>query len=475
MESANARQAFIAATRFGYGLRPGELATIQADPKGWLLSQLETITRIPGLLQDAPGTTHFLVEEAAQRLERRNMGQQPDQQAIMEMQQQRRRRSVQQSREQMGSRLRVAVETDQPFVERLVRFWSNHFTVAATGGGRKAVVRNIAYPYENEAIRASLDTDFATLLLAVEQHPAMLIYLDNDQSIGEFSTAGQLRDRGLNENLAREILELHTLGVNGGYTQADVTSLARIITGWTVAIDPVSAPRGRRQPVVEGLHGFRFTEPMHEPGAHELLGKTYRNRGLGQGEDALQDLARHPATANHIARKLATHFVADTPPAAAVASLEKVFINSHGNLPALHRALVDLNEAWQPEHRKLKTPEDYIVSVARGTGLPGRQAPDQAWVQLAGTLGTFNQAPFTASSPAGWPDTADHWGSPDALLKRIEWANQMAGNIGERLDPVALQRELLPENPPLAQAISRAESRSQGLALLLASPEFQWR
>ena len=201
----------------------------------------------------------------------------------------------------MAARIEHARTTDAAFLERLVMFWSNHFCVNAN----KGAVLGMAGAFEREAIRPHVLGRFADMLLAVEQHPAMLIYLDNQASTGPNSQVGRNRGRGLNENLAREILELHTLGVDGGYTQADVTNLARVITGWTVG-QP-------NQPNAE--HGrFHFAPARHEPGRHPVLGKRYGDAGVRAGEACLADLARHPSTARHIARKLAAHFVAETPP-----------------------------------------------------------------------------------------------------------------------------------------------------------------
>jgi len=342
------------------------------------------------------------------------------------------------------------------------------------------VLRTIAIPYENEAIRKNLAADFTSMLLAVEQHPAMLIYLDNDNSIGPDSEVGRRRDRGLNENLAREILELHTLSVNGGYTQIDVTSLAKMITGWTVTWQTNNRLRAGNQDPGK----FQFIRQMHEPGTQLLMGKSYRGNSVSQGENALKALAQHSATAKHIATKLVAHFVADDPPPAAVAKIEQVFNESGGSLPAIHEALVDLDEAWQPQHKKFKTAEDYVVSVARAMGTSFNDSPNtfsnngrrtRVYNTMSQTLVGFNQVPFTANSPAGWPDDANHWGSPDALLKRIEWANEIAERSSDRVNPSDLHSKIMPESEQLKLAISRAESRSQGLALLLASPNFQWR
>ena len=226
------------------------------------------------------------------------------------------------------ARLQRAVIADCGFVERLVVFWSNHFCISANKG---ALARMWAGSFEREAIRPHVLGRFGDMLKAVEQHPAMLFYLDNQQSLGPDSRAGQNRKRGLNENLAREIMELHTLGVGGGYSQDDVTSLARIITGWTFA---------GRQGQLGAPGSFVFNANAHEPGAQPLLGKTYRDNGVAQGEAALADIARHPSTANFIATKFARHFVADDPPPALVARLQQVFHSSDGDLRALALALV---------------------------------------------------------------------------------------------------------------------------------------
>jgi uncharacterized protein (DUF1800 family) len=210
------------------------------------------------------------------------------------------------------ARLQRAVIADCGFVERLVVFWSNHFCISANKGG---LARMWAGSFEREAIRPHVLGRFSDMLKAVEQHPAMLFFLDNQQSLGPESRAGENRKRGLNENLAREIMELHTLGVGGGYSQDDVTSLARIITGWTFA--------GRLGQL--GTPGtFVFNANAHQPGAQRLLGKIYENNGVAQGEAALADIARHPSTAKFIATKFVRHFVADDPPPALVARLQDV-------------------------------------------------------------------------------------------------------------------------------------------------------
>jgi uncharacterized protein (DUF1800 family) len=479
MNSSADTQAFIAANKFGLGIRPGELPEISKNPKAWLKDQLRGIATLPDPMASLPHSSALFIEDQASRIEIQRLDQASDDpQARQRFARQQQQDITRQRREQMGLRHMVAVSSDAPFAERLIKFWSNHFTIAISGGN-KTVLQRAALPYENEAIRQHMAGDFASLLIAVEQHPVMLVYLDNINSIGPNSRAAQVQQRqqrGLNENLAREILELHSLGVNGGYSQADVTSLAKIITGWSVFRGV--ADRGQNNPAVDTAEvgRFQFQQPAHEPGTHVLLGMPYGNAGLKQGEDALTALANHPATARHIATKLATHFIADAPPASAITALEKVFTETGGSLPVLHDALVDLDAAWQPRYRKLKTPEELLISTARGLNMNFSVPGGERLIDFMGqTLLSLNQAPFTAPSPAGWPDSAEHWGSPDALLKRIEWANQIAERVPVRFDPSVLYSQLLPDNEVVRLTIARAESPKQGLALLLGGPDFQWR
>lgn len=371
---------------------------------------------------------------------------------------------------QTHARFRTAAGSDYPFHERLVHFWSNHFAVSAD----KQPVSALAGLFENEAIRPNLAGKFFDLLLAVEKHPAMIIYLDNQRSIGPNSTLGSRANRrrrdqqfGLNENLAREILELHTLGVDGGYTQDDVTSLARVITGWSIG---GANDRGRFSDGVPGK--FEFREAIHEPGRQKILNKTYDDDGVNQGEAVLRDLATHQSTATHIAEKLVRHFVADDPADELVMGIAEVFLKSGGDLPTVHAALVDSSEPWRSVFGKYKSPQDFVISAFRTFD----RVPDDGRFIVA-ALDMMGQTPYRPGSPAGWPDTAEHWGGADALYKRIEWSNTVARYAGSAIDPIRLGEAVL--GPALGDhtktAISRAESVMQGTTLLLASPEFQRR
>ena len=459
----------IAVNRFGLGAAPRELAAAGADPRGWLARQIsEAEPAIPefGKLLSSGEALKAYPRWIASLGRARGSSQGTP--ATVEGT----------FREQLGpimleeftARLAAAASTAAPFRERLVWFWSNHFTVSA----EKALVFALAGSFEREAIRPHVSGHFADMLLASTRHPAMILYLDNHLSVRRgWQARGLRRSRStafpsptsLNENLAREILELHTLGVNGGYTQADVTEFARVITGWTV--------RPTMFDLDETSPGFVFEPTRHEPGPRSLLGRSYPQEGMAQGEAVLRDLAAHPATATRVATKLARHFIADDPPPEAVARIARAFRDSNGHLPTVYAALLDGPEAWQQPLVKLKSPIEYVVSCLRA--LPGLRRGDPR--ALYATVRGMGQRPFFAPSPQGWPDTAAAWAGGDALWKRIEWAGIVAARVGSRVDPLRLATETY--GPALAEAtrraMERAESRQQALALWLASPEFQRR
>ena len=358
------------------------------------------------------------------------------------------------------ARLQRATMADGGFVERLVVFWSNHFCISAGKGG---LARMWAGSFEREAIRPHVLGRFADMLKAVEQHPAMLFFLDNQQSLGPDSRAGQNRNRGLNENLAREIMELHTLGVGGGYSQDDVTSLARIITGWTFA--------GRQGQL--GTPGtFVFNANAHQPGAQRVMGKIYESGGVSQGEAVLADLARHPSTAKFIAAKLARHFVADDPPPALVARLTDVFVRSDGDLKAMAMALVDSDEAWKLPLTKMRSPYEFLVASGRLLA----QVPTDPGRYLNG-LNVLGQPLWAPAGPNGFPDSNAAWAAPEGLKLRLDISGQIASRLADGVDPRALLELAAADaaSEETRKTGERAESRQQALALLLMSPEFQRR
>ena len=347
----------------------------------------------------------------------------------------------------------AAIGSDIGYVERLVWFWSNHFCVNAD-----ATVE--AGGYAREAIRANVLGKFATMLLAAEGHPAMLIYLDNSRSVGPNSVAGINRNRGLNENLAREILELHTLGVRTVYTQTDVTNFAKVLTGWTI-IPTVSNPD----------HGgeFVFNKRMHEPGPQTLIGKTYPDTGMEQARAVLADLARHPATAKHVATKLARHFIADEPPPPLVETLTQRFLDTDGDLKEMAKALVAAPESWSPVQAKLKRPGEWTIAMLRAAGFKGDVG------RIMRTMVRLGEPLWRPPAPKGFSDDNAAW--MDGMALRLDIANAFSQRVAARLDPAELMETAL---GPIASAETRrtiagAETKPQALTLLLMSPEFQRR
>jgi uncharacterized protein (DUF1800 family) len=444
--------------RFGLGARPGDLDR-SIDPRGSLLRQPVTASAAPALFDELPPSTSYLHREAVARDERRRAKQQDDTTAAPGMGNG--LRSL--VRAELEARYRYAVATPDGFAERLVRFWSNHFAVSLD----KRPASLYAAPMEREAIRPRIGGRFSDLLIAVEQHPAMLRYLDNVRSIGADSRIAQRqqskRRLGLNENLAREILELHTLGVDGGYSQTDVTELARALTGW-------GTPLPRELLETAPVNAFVFRPNAHEGGARTVLGRRYADAGIDQARAVLTELAMHPATARHVSTKLARHFVSDEPPAALIDRMARAWLRSGGNLPDVYRALVESDEAWAPDARKFKSPDDFVVSALRALDatLPV--------VRLQPVLTQLGEPTFTPRSPAGFPDTTAAWSGGDALFKRIQAAQRLA-QLAQSPDPLAVARTALGDglDASTAATLRRAESARSGLALLFGSPAFQWR
>jgi uncharacterized protein (DUF1800 family) len=479
--------AAIAATRFGLGARPGEIATAASDPRGWLKAQIrkDGADRFQSNGQTAPQRIADLRDFQRERQQERraNAGQPADAGADAAKPAKDPRDPVKMAqrilREDTAGdflgRTQLAATTDAGFRERWALFWANHFTVAA----KNLQTATIVGPYENEAIRPHVFGDFTGLLMAAETHPAMLIYLDQVQSVGPDSQMAQgaarrgvgfgarlqpvaNRKAGLNENLAREIMELHTVGVHGGYTQADVTEFARAMTGLSVA--------GPRDAVEPGTPVFRSF--AHEPGARTVMGVRYDAGEREQVATILGDLAAKPQTAQFICAKIARHFVADDPPPSLVAGLKAVWMASNGDLGRVAQALIDAPEAWDPRPRKFKTPYEFVVSSYRAAGL-SPQAPPQVIPILTG----MGQKPFDPGSPKGWAEEADAWASPDGVIKRLQFAQAFTGAATQGRDPNDLARQALGGRmtAPTAAAIAKAETRPEGFALLLMSPEFQRR
>jgi uncharacterized protein (DUF1800 family) len=474
--------AAIALNRFGLGARPDD--AVPSDPRRWLLDQFGRFQPRPQALAEVPARSAVVGQladyMAEARMDRRSkkrvqpasMSKGADQaQADAGKDPLKRflRQSIRDDYLVMDSaRLASALATDTPFAERLVHFWANHFSVSVD----KLPVIGLAGLLEFEAIRPHVFGRFSDLLLAVEQHPATLLYLDQAQSIGPNSRIGQLaaarqgKQRGLNENLAREAMELHTLGVRTGYSQADVTEFARALTGWTVS----GIARGPAARILGGTPGeFRFAEALHEPGDRVIMGKRYAEEGEYQARAVLLDLAANPATARHIATKLARHFAGDDPPQPLVDRLSRAYLASRGDLPAVYRVLIDSPEAAAPGSVKFKTPWEWSVSALRAVGSEKLDAR-----ATAAMLQQLGQPTWKPGSPAGWDDIAASWAAPEALMRRVEIAQRIADRAGSSIDARALAAKVLPGvlTEQTRTAIARAESPQEGLALLLVSPEF---
>ena len=473
----------IALNRFGLGARPGD--QLPGDPKRWLGQQLDRFEPRPPALAQVPSRSQVVAQladylaaqqmaaRAKRQLQTASMptGSAQPQQADPQADATKRyfRQSIRDDYLTMNAaRLDSALTTDTPFVERLVNFWANHFAVSVD----KLPVIGLAGLLEFEAIRPHVLGRFSDMLLAVEQHPAMLLYLDQAQSIGPDSMAGERiamrggKQRGLNENLAREIMELHTLGVRTGYTQADVTEFARALTGWTVS----GLGRGPASRLIGGTPGeFQFAETLHEPGTRTIVGKKYSQDGEAQARAVLLDLAANSATAKHLSTKLARHFAGDDPPTVLVDRLSKAYLSSGGDLPTVYRTLTESPETWAPQPLKFKTPWEWSVSALRAVGT-SKMEPMMA----ANVLRQLGQPTWQPGSPAGWDDIAASWAGPDALVRRVEVAQRIGDKAASTIDARSLAEKLFPQSLSVTTrtAIARAESPAEGLALLLVSPEF---
>jgi uncharacterized protein (DUF1800 family) len=455
---------YIAANRFGYGANPNILQAIGNQPLAWLTAQLAP-ERVTTALHVVKG--HWTSDLALQHLvkyaqKKRDMrddssldnsagqGQETNNELMTGKKQ-----LAKQVMDLTELTIQQGIESDSPFFWHLVDFFSNHFSVSANN----IEMRALAPTLELEAIAPKVTGHFSSLLQAVVAHPAMLLYLNNEKSVGPNTRFAQKRkDKGLNENLGREILELHTLGVGSQYKQEDVTELAKALTGWSIG-------RGTRQEAT----GFLFRDGVHEPGVRVVLGKRYRQQGMAQGQAILADLANHPDTARHVSRKLVQHFIADQGNENIVNTMVDTWLSHQGNLAKVLMSMLSHPESWQSQAQKLKTPRELLISSCRVCSIPLGQA------DLIRHLSNLGQRPFNAGSPAGYKDNHLAWSGPHAMMSRIEWASHVSRFV--RVDPISLAQQSL--GPLLSkltiQQMQQAESKEQAVALFLLSPEFQRR
>jgi uncharacterized protein (DUF1800 family) len=489
MSNSAKAEAVLALQRFGMGPRPRSIAAIGSDPRGALIAELDrplTLTAAANLPSSAKAF-RTVADANARRAARAKQAQQQAKKQQMaaatamsedqtQAQGQGQPRGQDKDAAEMAAkqaadavpdpgrpiylqeaklRTEAALAADIGFAERLVWFWSNHFCISANK------IQSMSGAYEREAVRANALGRFVDLLLSVEGHPAMLFYLDNLESMGANSIAGINRNRGLNENIAREIMELHTLGARAGYTQEDVISFANVMTGWTL-VPPGADPQ----------HGgeFTFNPRLHEPGAQTVLGKRYEQDDAEQGRAVLRDLAAHPATATHVATKLARHFVADEPPPVLVEQIAKTFRDTEGDLKQVAITMVSSDEAWRGARSKLRRPGEWVVGMVRATGITSVDpVPYTDGQQLLG------EPLWRPSAPKGYPDDEASW--IDGIGRRLDIANYFAERVTGMADPQVIIEDVFATEigAEVKQAVGRAESRQQALALLFMSADFQRR
>ena len=449
MTTAKNNRAIIAVNRFGLGATGKELSDAQLNPEQWLLQQLVSpvFDKSIGDTESAFDTIAKIKELRDRRRDGELIGQVVSTEIVKPY-----RRSL------LIDSLALSVKTDRPFAIRLLDFFSNHFSVSAPTQSMKILSPIL----ERDAIAPNLFGQFEDLIIAVEQHPAMLLYLNNAKSVGPNSPIGK-RTRGLNENLAREILELHTLGVDGGYTLKDIRQLAMAISGWSITNDRDAKPAG-----------FRFRIKGHEPGERNILGKSYPAGGVTQGQAVLRDLARHKKTAQFVSYKLAQHLIADEPPKELVAAMVNTWVKTEGNIKAVVTSLVRHPQSWDSQSKKLKTPREFVVSACRAVS--HSKTVDQTLLTIAlRGLNFMGQRPFGAGSPAGYSNLNRAWSGSDALMKHIDWVNQLSKKTRQTPQAVAGRIYDSTLSSLTVKLLAGAESRAQGLALLLLSPEFQRR
>lgn len=455
------QRAMTAFSRFGLGARKGDLAGM-TDPQAAVLAEISeapAATSRNNQLPDSATLYGAVRQGQAERRSQRKASKESDgiaAEAAGDSSAVSPQRLLQ---AEVRQKLRTTKQVEIGYAERLVTFWSNHFAVEA---GANQLVRGLAGSFEREAIRPHVFGRFGDMALAATQHPAMLIYLNNAVSIGPDSRLGERRAKGLNENHARELMELHTLGVDGGYSQADVTAFAKVLTGWSIGTRPRQA---------ESYGRFTFRRQAHEPGPQTILGRVYDQDGLAQGTAVLADFVAAPATARHIATKFARHFVADVPDPALVDRLADNFMQSGGDLKALATSLVTDEAAWSAPASKIRTPQEFIWSAVRALDLT---LPPRQLIRMLTDLG---QPLWDPPSPEGFKDDVATWLAPDAMTNRLDAAELMAALAQGPDDPREFAEAILGNSlsPATATTIERAESRTQGLALMLMSPEFQRR
>lgn len=448
--------ATIAAFRYGYG--PAADAGAMGDTPAALLRELQRQTQAAAAAPNDWSTRSALHTElrVARRERRQGMdGAEPRNIAINTA-----LRRIQ--RADQRAAITRALESRDGFDRRLVAFWADHFTVV-----RSNQVNTLQLPHMREsAIAPHVTGRFADMLRAVTLHPAMLVYLDQTASFGPMSPAGLDQGRGLNENLAREILELHTLGVDADYTQRDVREFAELLTGLS-----------------HGPKGFVFRRRRAEPGSETVLGTEY---GTGEADlapvlEVLDDLAAHPATARHLARKLVVHFLGSPAPEDLVSDMAAAYLAQETRLDALYEVLLSDPRAWAPGFTKARTPFEFMIAALRAGGVTGDEIATLSGrdvnTHFLRPLAEMGQPLWRANGPDGWPEAPETWITPVGLAARLRWSQSFVERALTGTDPRDFLETAIGDaaSGTLRFAVSGAEQRSEGLVLVLASPEFNRR
>lgn len=450
----------LAAIRLGYGL-----SALMPPPQTAeaVLGGVADATR-PGPEGISTAQAQALTQRLSQLSRARKQGGAPD---LKEFQTYNRQMTQMVARD-LQRRLVRAVDDSTGLGERLVQFWADHFTVSPKGPAQNPM----AMAFVDEAIRPNLNGRFEDMFFAAETHPMMLIFLDQNSSRGPNSVFAKRRpgqDFGLNENLAREAMELHSMGVGAPYTQNDVRELAELLTGLSFNMEK----------------GFSFNRNIAEPGAETVLERSYgggRRGGLDDIRAALRDIARRPETAQYISRKLAVHFVSDTPSVALVDQMAATWRDTGGNLPDVYRVMVTHPDLAANLRGKVRQPFDLMAAGFRALGVTGARIAALDFPQLPALtlnpIGQMGQQWSRQTGPDGWPEEAEAWIAPQLLAARINWALRMPTQLLKTLpDPRALLQTAFggTQSPQLAWAVPKAESEAEGIALILASNDFNRR
>ncbi len=457
---ANAKdiEAVIATNRFGMGARLTEIDDARHSPRDWLIGSLAPITPP----KDAPTAIEMIRKWVKYKEQQKNTNKKTNSMKAVSQDTVSFHDSFRSNSAQI---IKSSIETSSSINYRLLDFFSNHFSVSAKNPGMKFLAPALDW----DAIAPNILGPFSNMLTAAITHPAMLLYLDNVNSIGPHSLQGNKRKKsGLNENLAREILELHTLSVNGNYTQSDVNELAKAITGWSIT---------RKNDTTELLKGdaYIYRPNNHEPGNRYILDKYYFDSidNDTQGRKILTDLANHPSTALHICTKLAQHFVNDEPNSKLINNMKKTWLKTEGNLKAVMITLIESNSAWHKKSKKYKSPREFLISTYRAGNIIISNKKN-----LINHLNHLGQLPYHSGSPAGYGDFNSTWNGPDALLRKIEWVE-----IVSKHKQLRRSNSLDLVNTSLSNSISKAtldiikqaENQQQAIALLFLSPDFLYR